>query len=247
MESPFFSGRAQKDVPIRNYQGKSPLFYRNAHIMGAVFTADLLALEKALPPGEAPVRIWPGRGLAAIHCMEYKDTDIGPYNEVSLSIPLRRGSLGHSLWSRSYHSFIAQLPVTTEVALFGGLDYFNYPKYLASISFKETASTRLCSLRDPKTQELIMEFEGSKLLMQRPQPSAQMTLNTYPRKDGRVLHARLLINQLARRQSFLRDHAAIRFGPHPLAAPFKVLGLGRPLHYLFAPECESILFAPEAL
>jgi hypothetical protein len=253
----FFSDLKQEEVSIRQYKGKSPLVYREAHFMGAFFAADIWRVQEALPDGRyRPLQILPGTGVAAIHCMEYKDTDIGPYNEVCLSIALRGParwpplpplSILKSLLERNYHAHVAELPVTTEIALYGGLDFFNYPKYLAEISFRETTSRRICTMRDRQTQELILEFEGVKLATRKPQQPRALTLNTYPCKDGRILHARLMINRREAGASLLLAKPSLRLGPHPRSEPFRRLGLGRTLRYDFAPRCEAILFMPELL
>lgn len=235
------------------------MFYRDVHFMGAFFTADLKALAKSLPdPGYQPLQILPGLGIVGVHCVEYKDCDIGPYNEVSLSIPVQRGPAGllfaapqrvllKSLITRSYHAYIKELPVTTEAALYGGIDFFNYPKYLADISFRETATHRICTLRDRETLDLIIEFEGRKIGTRRPKRLKTMTLNTYPRKENRTLHARMMVNQREYGNSVLIQDASLRFGPHPRAQPFKEIGFGWQLQYLYAPSCEAILFMPEVL
>lgn len=255
----FFSRYAQQDIPVRQYRGKSPMFFRDAHLMGAAFTADLKSVKEALPDSPyQPLEVFPGTAVVAIHCMEYKDTDIGPYNEVSLSIAIRRGllpsplSLLRSVLTRNYHAYVQELPVNTEAALYGGLDYFNYPKYLADISFRETASRRVCTLRDRESLDLILEFEGGKIRTggpsrKNPEAVELLTLNTYPRKDNRTCHARMLVNQRERGTSLWPDSASLRLGGHPRAEPFRKLRLGWPLHYLFAPRCEAILFMPAVL
>ena len=254
-ESPFFSPYKQSDIPIRQYRGKSPMFYRDAAFMGAVFTAELGALRELLKDsGLSPVEVWPGRGLAAIFCLQYRDSDIGPYNEVSLSLPVRRRGFGplealRALQSGSFHAWVAELPVTTEAALYGGVDYFNYPKYLAEISFREEGGRRSCALRDKATGELILEFSGEKIgTKASPGPAGSLLeFNTYPRKDGRSLRARMLVNELDGGASYLRERARLSLGGHPRAEPFRRLKLGRQLYHLSVPRCEAILFMPEIL
>lgn len=252
----FFAGHKQKDIRIRRYKGKSPLFYRDVSFMGAIFTADLDALIGLLPDRRfQPIQALPGIGLVAIHCVEYRDSDIGPYNEVALSIAIRRGrrllpvptqlSALRSFLTQSFHAHIRQLPVTTDVALYGGLDYFNYPKYVADISFRETKLHRICTLRDKKSMDLILEFDGVKIRTS--DSPRKMLFNTYPQKDGRTLHAKMAVNLLTRGEAFVGKCASFRLGRHPRAVPFRELKLGRPVHYLYAPAAEAILFMPETL
>lgn len=255
--SGFFAGVAQEDVAIRQYRGKSPMFFRDLHMMGAVFTADLARLREALPDRlYRPLRLWPGVGLAAIHCLEYKDTDVGPYCEVSLSIAIHRPgrsllpgpleALRAAAFGR-YHAYVAELPVTTEVALYGGLDFFNFPKYRADISFRETASHRVCTLREAGSLDLILEFEGRRLAAKPSRRARLMTLNSYPRMDGRAWRARMVVNRRESAAALGPGRCAVRLGSSPRAAPFRTLGLGWPVQYLFAPKAEAILFRPEIL
>ncbi len=249
----FFDAYRQAPVSIRGAPGKSPMFFRDFNMMGGVFAADRAAARAALPArGYRSLDLPLGRALVAVHCMEYKDSDIGPYNEVSLSIALRRGPLpftsllqaARALRTRTFHAYVKALPVTTEVALHGGVDFFNYPKFLADITFRETSSHRVCTVRDKQSRDLILEFEGRKLPA-RP-CEERLTLHTYPEIKGRPARARLVVNQLERGASFMLG-AGLRFGAHPAADVFKRLGIGRLAHYLYAPRCQGVLFAPEAL
>lgn len=253
--NPFFAPYRQLEVSIRGAPGKSPMFFRDLHMMGAVFLADLRRVHEALPAGLfRPLALPGGKGLVAVHCMEYRDTDVGPYNEVSLSIAVRRGwlpfmslaQLVRSLQSQAFHAYVKALPVNTEVSLHGGLDFFNYPKYLADISFRDTATHRVCTVRDRESRDLILEFEGWKPRT-RTSGSDIVSLWTYPVIGGRPHRAKMLVNQLEAGTAWLRRGAWLRFGPHERAEVFKRLELGRQAQYVYAPRCEAVLFEPEAL
>lgn len=252
----FFDAYKQEPVSIRGAPGKSPLFFRDFHLMGGVFLADLARVRAALPKRwYRPLKLPLGRALVAVHCMEYKDSDIGPYNELSLSIALKRGWLplmslfqaARSLRSRTYHAYIKSLPVTTPIALHGGLDFFNYPKFLADISFRETAAHRVCTLRDKDSRDVLLEFEGRRIATWAcaPKDEDRMTLYTYPEIEGEPRRAKLLVNRLEHGTSYLRG-AALRLGPEPGAGEFSALGIGAVVEYLYAPRCQGVLFKPEA-
>lgn len=256
----FFKGYEQKKIPIRQFKGKTPLFYQDLNLMGCIFTADLKTIKKYLPSKEYhPLSILPGRGLAAIHCVEYKQSDIGPYNEVSLSIAVQYGKkskpvpihLLQSALKSDYHGYIKELPVTTDVALYGGIDFFNYPKYLADISFRETSSHRVCTLRDKESLDLILEFEAQKIKTRNFENIpflnkwSIMTLNAYPIKKGKPVHAKTLIHQKEFGVSFLIPRVNIRLGDHFRSKSFRELDLGKQIQFFYSPSCEGILFEPE--
>lgn len=259
MPDPFFEPHRQESIPIRDFPpGKSPLFYPEVHMMGAIFTADIGAIRAALPDRRCrPLQIFPGIGLVAIHCLEYKSSDIGPYNEVSLSIPIYKPGLrllppqlaaARALLTGSYHACVQELPVSTEVALAGGVDYFNFPKYLADISFRETATHRVATVRDKKNFDLIAEFSGRKIEVKKSKKELDvMTVNTYPKKDGVLLHSKMALNRKESAMAPPLGNCSLRLGRHPRAEPFKNLKIQWPLHYLFAPRCQAILFMPKAL
>ena len=255
--SGFFDGIRQEPLSIRGSPGKSPMFFRDFSLMGGVFLADLSGARAALPGAwYRPLRVLPRRALVAVHCMEYKDSDIGPYNEVSLSIALRRGWLpllslvqaARSVATRTYHAYVRSLPVTTETALHGGLDFFNYPKYLADITFHETAGHRVCTLRDRASRDLILEFEGRRLATRSPAPDDDdlMTLYTYPEMSGRPRRAKLVVDRREHGTAYLRG-ARLHLGGHARAAEFSALGIGQVVEYLYAPRCRGVLSLPEAL
>lgn len=73
------------------------------------------------------------------------------------------------------------LPVTTEIALQGGVEVYNYPKYLADISYRETKNYRICTVRDRESQDLIVEFDGRKLETKHPS-RPNLDFHNYPEK-----------------------------------------------------------------
>jgi len=253
----FFDGISQQDISIRGAKGKSPMFFRDFSLMGGVFLADYKKARAALAPhGVKPLQLPLGKTLAAVHCMEYKDSDIGPYNEISLSIAVKRGRLpfvnllqaARAQATGNFHAFVRTLPVTTQTALHGGVDFFNYPKYLADVHFRETASHRVCTLRDIASGDVILEFVGRRLGTWSCPPSRQnrMTLYTYPKMDGELKRAKLVVNRAESGSSWLRG-ADLLLGSHPKAGEFSALGIGRLLEYQYAPRCQGILYKPEPL
>src|ERR1035437_5884139 len=167
----FFSGIEQEDIAIRQYAGKSPMFFRNFQLMAGVYTSDLAVCKSLVPNSKYHVlQILPGRALIGIHCMEYLDSDVGPYNEVSISVGIAPKqtlfspvNILKSAITQNFHAYILQLPVTTEVAYFGGVDYFNYPKFVAKIDFEERDGCRVCTLSESGTGKMILTFEGKKI------------------------------------------------------------------------------------
>lgn len=84
-------------------------------------------------------------GLARCHvtALEYRTIDIlNPYNEVAVTIP---GSLRGADRETDLHYYL-HLPVTTQDALWTGVEIYGFPKYVAAIDFKEGETDVVCSL-----------------------------------------------------------------------------------------------------
>lgn len=268
----FFRGVAQEEIPIRQYRGWSPLFFTRASMMGAVFTAKLSAVQSLMPTNQhRPLRVGPRRALVAIHCFEYQESQIGPYSEVVLSIPVHCGAgpaagplrLARSALTGEFHSYVFQLPVDSEVALFGGLDYFNVPKYMTRIESERDNERRTCRVSDLETGDLIFEFSGPRLVTKRHAQSHRtrqtrptrhdagelktLSMHTYPVIDGKVRKATGTINLVQEAAQFMPRDVELELGNHPRATQIRGLELGRAIQYAYVPDCQMILSLPGPL
>ena len=65
-----------------------PIFYRDNMSIGALFAAPQEKLRALLPSKRMhPIRNSPGNGVLSVLGMEFRDSDLAPYNEFSISIP----------------------------------------------------------------------------------------------------------------------------------------------------------------
>lgn len=151
----FFTGIEQVELNLESGSAKFPIFYRDARMFTLVLPANLLKLRRMLPdPRFAPAQVLPGVGAIALSAFEYYDTDVRPYNEFSIGIllnspyfaPVPGYNMLRQYFSRLFNVFVYHLPVTTEIALRAGIDFYNYPKFLAEIDFSDTPDTVACDL-----------------------------------------------------------------------------------------------------
>lgn len=155
MTHDFFAGIEQVEMEFEGGTGKFPVFYREARMFTVILPANWLALKRLLPDERfSPAQFVPGVGAVALTAFEYYDTDIAPYNEFSIGIllnspwyaPVPGYNVLRQQLSANFNVFIHHLPVTTEVALRAGRDFYNYPKFLAGIDFEDDETRVVCNL-----------------------------------------------------------------------------------------------------
>lgn len=252
--SGFFEGVRQIDIEIGGQPGKTPTFYYDGGSMTVVFPARYSRLRELMPdPRYVPARLAPGLGVLAITCFEYRDTDIGPYNELAVSIPLNEPYFRANLPGRALlaaarlgqqHVFIQDLPVTTEIALRGGADFFNFPKFIAQIEFTESDQRWCCQMTEGK--EPILTLTGNRIDAP---GSRHEDVFFHLWMDGQPQTAQFKIHHSRAGASWRRDAAVLELGHrHPVALELdRLLAFRKPLQYEYSPRLEAILFGPEHL
>lgn len=189
-----------------------------------------------------PLRSSPRHGPIVISCYEFRDFDIGPYNEVAISIPFTldkpspmfTGSLRKS--PAEPYLYIHHLPVTTDIALDAGVEFGGYPKFLASIDFEQHDRTLTCRLA--KNDEHILTLEGRILdLIETPRSRR----HPFTFRNQRLLRSETITNQRRSGSSTNSADARLTLGNHPIADELKGLELGRLVAYQFSPKYQLIL------
>lgn len=252
MENNFFEGTAQWDVIIKNYPMKVPMFFYDNTSMTAIFTASTKKIKKYLPhPEMKPLELFPGKCLVAFMAFEYRKTDINPYNEFSISIPISFGrnpvpgfSLLSSMIKKCFTAYIWHLPVTTEIARVGGVDVLGYPKIVAGIDFKKSSERLECTLSE--NGKMLVNMKGKVLPTGR---GKRMTYRTYSIKDGVTIETYIHVNPIEFAQSRGNGAAEIEIGSgHQICDELKDVGLSKnPIVYQYSPLNQAILFFPRSM
>ena len=114
-------------------------------MISGTFTAKTNKIKKLLPhPNFKPVEIYPGTSMIIIVAFEYRDTSIGPYNEVAVSVPIKfppkfvfPGFAAISMMRKNCFSvYIHHLPVTTEIARKGVFIFITIQSLYLKLLFK---------------------------------------------------------------------------------------------------------------
>lgn len=231
---------------------KLPVFYYDNTCMTAIYTASTDMIRRHLPVHEMhPVEVTPGRALVAFTAFEYRQSDIDPYNEFSISFPITYKKLSIpgltvlSMMARRYFTaYVWQLPVTTELARYGGVEFYGYPKYIADIQFSHDDGSLVCSLSEGG--EKILDLKGKKL---KTGTEKINRFKTYSVKDGFVLPANVYMNPIEFAKSMSPKAASLAIGDkHPVALKLREMDLSaNPLFYQYMPLMEAVLFAPRNL
>lgn len=231
--------------------GEIPLFWRKSRAFGALMPASWRKLKRVLPDARfAPAQIFPGVGAVVLAAYEYSDSSIGPYNEFSVGIvlnsPYHVGVPGYNLLRQYLDGFLCayiyHLPVTTEIALRAGKDYFGFPKIVADIEFSETPRDIRCDLSENGTH--VMTISGRKLAAKN---MGEMTLMGHLYQYRMPQYAEIKADVVA---------GAIAPGPGNFSCEINeshyigrdtadILLSRRPLGYLYIPELQAVLYGPE--
>jgi hypothetical protein len=208
-----------------------PVLYYDFRYITSIFTAKTGKLKKLLPhPNFRPIEMWPGTGMLAITAFEYHDTSIGPYNEISISIPVKfppafvfPGVTAISMMRKNiFHVYIHHLPVTTEIALKGGIYFWNYPKFLAGITFRDEGENLEVTLKE--NARLILKMFAKKLAFRH---SGPVQFHTYSIKEKIVMHA---LNDVWASRSgsvMMGNVARLELGEHQIGKELVDMGLSK--------------------
>ena len=131
-----------------------PIRYYDVQTLVATFLTELdRATELLKGTGLQAVPQEDGKAVVVLYCIEYRQTDIGPYNEVGLTI------LAVAPGDPVPAVYVVNLPVTTAVAKRAGQEIWGYNKFVAAIDVNSDGKKFSTILRDTGN-EIICALEG---------------------------------------------------------------------------------------
>jgi hypothetical protein len=196
----------------------------------STYLVSAAAARRLLPGPELDVvELLPGRAVLTIACIDYRDNDLGDYNEVSLAFfAHRRDESGRLLWlgaavdlvRNRLATWIWKLPVDQRFTCEAGRGIWGFPKTVEEIRFEDRAGRRSCRLvMDGKhVLTITMPRSGARHLL-------DVGMVTYSWIDG-VLHATRFVSG-ADGVGIRLGGADLVLGDHSLAAELRGLGLPR--------------------
>ena len=218
-------------APAFEIQGKPigfPVVVRQATSGAATFLVSAAAARPLLPGPEIEIaEVLPGRALCSIAAIDYRDNDLGDYNEVSIAFFVRpRGGargvpyLGAALdLVRSrLGTYIRHLPVDQSFTCEAGCTIWGFPKTVQRIDFDTGPQRATCTLFQDGRHALTLSLprSGSRTL-----PDTRMT--TYTRIQG-IPH-RTEFSSGAEGFGVRLGGAQVSIGSGPIADELRSLGL----------------------
>lgn len=213
-----------------------PIMYYDTSAVFAFFLAGQERVERVLAgTGLVPALTVGNRALVALACFEYRDTSVGVYNEVGLSVAVTRpgetqrfGGWGELLATlqqpeqRHVAFHILDLPVTTAAANAAGREIWGFPKFVTDIPFRLDGREMACQVMVPGSSVPVMTLAGT---MGRSVPAGPLSLALLSSREGHL--CRSTVN--ARGATRLALPGSVRLvvndGDHAMGGRLRALGL----------------------
>jgi hypothetical protein len=242
-EPDFFRHITQIPAHWQNGSIPLPTFYYDAMAIHATFLASSDRVRSFLPSSRLhPLRVAPGRCAVALAALSYRETDLGPYNEVLIGIPVTLDERSPQFTGilRSLPDvpmiFVHQLPVTTEIARGPGIHFLAAPKFLADITFEETEEWVRCRLAEKGTGILTLEVRKGE-----PEPAGRWHVDMITAREGYLLRWGWVESEQHKRESHDSSDARLELGAHPIADELREMQLGRVLSCEHRPRLQAVL------
>lgn len=245
------SKNAGPGVLIQGRRVPFPVVVRDASSASATYIVDAKAAREMLPSPELDViEVLPGKTLFSLACIDYKDNDLGDYNEVSLAFFVRekkasRGIPYLSAWLSFFRAkvstFIFWLPVDQEFTREAGETMWGFPKTLEKIDFEHTGARATCTLVAGGKHVLTFSMPrgGAKELK-------ESAMTTYTLMDDRTCATRFRSKSTG--VGYFTKDIELKLGDHPTANWLRGLGLPKkPLAAVWMEHMQASFEAPKPL
>jgi hypothetical protein len=218
---------AENTWQVQDTTLRMPVAIRDAALAAAVFACDQAAARRAVAGTGLEPLVLAGRAFAAFMCVQYRDGDLGPYNEVGLMLSVRGpgGRIG---------AYTLELPVTQTFTLEAGRAIWALPKWLGR-----------CELAIGRRRSTVHLAEGDAFVLagvldtgplRLPMPvSAGLWAFSVREDDGHLLYGRTSMRLTGLRVR--PGGARLVLGEHRMARTARALGMsGRPLCTVTVPR-----------
>jgi hypothetical protein len=212
-----------------------PIRYFDVQCLVATFLTDLERAAGLLKStGLQAVSQEDGKAVVLLYCIEYRITDIGPYNEVGLTV------LAAAPGDPIPANYVVNLPVTTAVASRAGREIWGYNKFVAAIDVKSDGKNFSTILRDTDA-EMIGSLEGRRGASV---PTPPTDILTFTLHQGRLI--KTVIRVLTPSSSSSGENFVFKIGTssHPMTSNLRTVALdgARPVLVHYTDPFQALLF-----
>jgi len=207
---------------IQGQEVRLPVVVRDASSVFASFVVPSAAVRKLLPLGLQPAEVLPGRTLCSIAGIEYRDNDLGRYNEMAVAFIAREGRPDAlpiiDLVRGRIGAYIHHLPVTEAFTCEAGSSIWGFPKTIEKISISEVGGRRICKLMMGGAHVLTLSVKSTGRWSFRESPVAAYSFR------GGVIR-RTPFTSGGAGVGYRLGGAMLSLGAHPIADELRSLGL----------------------
>ena len=216
-----------------------PIRYFDVQCLVATFLVAPNQASELLVAGLQPVLQEDGKAVVDLFCIAYRKTDIGPYNEVGLTV--RAKAPGDPIAA----NYVVNLPVTTAVANRAGREIWGYNKFVAAIDVNSNGKAFSTALRD-SDNETICALEGERGASV---PAPATDILTFTLHQGRLI--KTVIRVLTPSLASSGDSFVFKVGisRHPMTSNLRTVALdeARPVLIQYTDPFQALLFPGRAL
>jgi len=241
-------------APTYEIQGREvslPVHVRDAFSASATFAVSSAAARRLLPGPEIDVaEIAPGRCLLSVAAIDYRDNDLGDYDEVSIAFFVRpRGAKPGLPWLGTWvdlvrgrlGTYIRHLPVNQEFTREAGCRIWGFPKTVQGIDLERSPDEVRCRLEVAGEHALTLAVRPPRRTRELPDSD----LVTYSWIEG-APHATRFTSG-ARAFGARVGGARLELGAGPLAEELRSLRPGRALFTAVMDGMHARFDAPDKL
>ncbi len=194
-----------------------PVEVRDASAGAAVFPARSSVAQGLLPDGLTALRIAPFVTPVVLVMVDYRDNDLGDYNEAGIVIPCVPTRAGlpvvttlQDVRAGRAGAYIHRLPVNQEFTCAAGNGIWGYPKTVDEVEIDATGDVARCTWRADGefVWELSVRTGGTK-------DAPPSTASTYSVVDGRLVATPFTSSSTGLR--FGAGGGRVVLGDHPIA------------------------------
>jgi hypothetical protein len=201
-----------------------PVDFRDVNYIAALYSANAEAVRNHLiGTGLKAGLVLKGKPVVALGLIQYKESDLGAYNEVIVAIPVipEQEKSGFANWlelyaplkTRKLGQYIIHIPVDSVQSMEAGRVLWGYPKTVLAINHLFAQNNVDSSIMNEDGNKSIISFNG-KLGIGIPIPS--MDLMTYSMHHGEMLKTKVDVKANMRWNPFSDIKINVLDEQHPI-------------------------------